>query len=710
MRTTYFSALLWVMCLAGVAFAQESKPKYQVMGIGGAGGMFVPSISPNDPKLMFIACDMSGTYRSTDGGQTWAMYHWTQLSSSLRCRPAFGKDAIYWASGGQVKVSKDGGATWQALVAGEQPWQKEEPVRIAVADGDKTLVVGTSGGLYVSDDAGKTWKKAADGAVRDLAVVDADVYALSANGLSVSRDGGKSWEAINVTMPGGQPGFSVSGASDGKETVLYVANKAGIAQSKDGGKTWQVVDNKSKCNVVQVPQKQTQVAWAAQEAPGRDVYVTKDGGKTWTSCFLMDGQGANVERSWVQTQLHWGYNISPLGLGIDPANPQVAMISTQGDFYITRDGGKSWQQLMNKPIGKEGNDPGFRYQCNGLEVTSCWQTLFDPSDDQKMYIAYTDIGFSRSVDRGQTWISANEGCPWGNTYYQVVFDPTVKGKLYAACSSRHDIPHWTHIDANKGQQGGVCVSDNYGQSWKVLGTGLPKLPCTSIALDPKTSGAGLTMYVTLYEGGVYKSIDGGQTWQNKSNGLGNKGNNHAFMVKVHPKTGNLFCSITAFRNGTTFAVPGGIWKSTDGGENWTDISKSLDLRWPTGFAFDPNDENIIYLAASTAPQFDQGGMYKTTDGGKTWKQMIKDAEIAKSGGTGYSQEMFVTLHPDHPDWVYLSSGSHGLWLSQDSGSTWKHFDAIPFVSITRLAWDPKDHEIMYVTTFGGGVWKGPAVP
>ena len=119
--------------------------------------------------------------------------------------------------------------------------------------------------------------------------------------------------------------------------------------------------------------------------------------------------------------------------------------------------------------------------------------------------------------------------------------------------------------------------------------------------------------------------------------------------------------------------PCGIWKSTDGGENWTDISKSLDLRWPTGFAFDPNDENIIYLAAATAPQFNQGGMYKTTDGGKTWKQMINDADIAKSGGTSYSQEMFVTLHPDHPDWVYLSSGSHGLWLSQDSGATWETF-------------------------------------
>ena len=401
------------MCLAGVAFAQESKPTYQVMGIGGAGGMFVPSISPNDPKLMFIACDMSGTYRSTDGGQSWAMYHWKELSSSLRCRPAFGKDAIYWVTGDQLKLSKDGGATWQAVVAGAQPWKTEQPVRVVVLDEAKALIVGTSGGLYVSSDAGKTWKQAAAGAVLDLMAVDAEVFALSAKGLNVSRDGGKTWEPINVTMPGGQPGFSVSGASDGKEMVLYVANKAGIAQSKDGGKTWQVVDSKSKCNVVQVPQKQTQVAWAAQEAPGRDVYVTKDGGKTWTSCFRMDGQGANVERSWVQTQLKWGYNISPLGLGIDASNPQVAMISTQGDFYITRDGGTSWQQLMNKPIGKQGNDPGYRYQCNGLEVTSCWQTLFDPNDDQKMYIAYTDIGFSRSVDRGQTWISATEGLPMG---------------------------------------------------------------------------------------------------------------------------------------------------------------------------------------------------------------------------------------------------------------------------------------------------------
>src|SRR5947209_4992778 len=72
---------------------------YQVMGIGGAGGMFTPAVSPADPNLMFISCDMGGVYRSTDGGRSWAMLHWRQLCGSLRCRPAFAKDAIYWASG-----------------------------------------------------------------------------------------------------------------------------------------------------------------------------------------------------------------------------------------------------------------------------------------------------------------------------------------------------------------------------------------------------------------------------------------------------------------------------------------------------------------------------------------------------------------------------------------------------------------------------------
>jgi photosystem II stability/assembly factor-like uncharacterized protein len=210
----------------------------------------------------------------------------------------------------------------------------------------------------------------------------------------------------------------------------------------------------------------------------------------------------------------------------------------------------------------------------------------------------------------------------------------------------------------------------------------------------------------MYEGGIYKSVDGGENWVKKSSGLGNKGNLHAVMVKVHPKTHDVYCSITAERRGTEFPVPGGLWKSSDGGEHWTDITAGFKLRSATGFALDERNPNVIYLAAATAPQFPQGGLYKSTDGGVQWQHIVDDAALAATGGPGYSQCMFVTLRPGHPDDVFLSTVSHGLWISKDAGRHFKRMEALPFRAVAQVSFDPRDPERMYVATHGGGVWRG----
>ena len=70
---------------------------WQVTGLGGAGGMYTPTISPYDSNLMFLSCDMSGSYRSSDGGKSWRLIHYMQIRSTLGCRPAFTKDLVFWA-------------------------------------------------------------------------------------------------------------------------------------------------------------------------------------------------------------------------------------------------------------------------------------------------------------------------------------------------------------------------------------------------------------------------------------------------------------------------------------------------------------------------------------------------------------------------------------------------------------------------------------
>ncbi len=707
-------ALCGLFCLSAPA---AEKP-FEVLGIGGAGGMFNPAISPYDPNLMFISCDMSGTYRSTDGGKRWEMIHYKQMNQSQHCRPLFLKDAIVWASRGRPKISRDNGVTWTALVEGNGPWGGAVTTMATDPSDNSVLLFGTAGGLWRSADGGKTWDLSRKGKVHAVLGLGAKLYAAVNSQFLISKDKGATWEEVDLSASvpdaAGRTFLSLAGGSANGSTVLFgLVFKVGMLQSLDEGKTWELVDKFRDCKEVIMATNQTKVAYASPTDRGATAFFrTLDGGRTWEECFRMDGAKANVEKSWVQVDLHWGYYITSLGVTASPTDAKVALLSTQGDFYITRDAGNTWQQLMNIAYGVLPGDPGNRYECNGLEVTTCYAFLFDPQIKDRRYIAYTDIGFSRSVDAGKTWSHSTRGCPWGNTFYQVVFDPFIKGKMYAATSNRHDIPQWTSIDKRTPPgTGGVCVSEDGGVTWKVLGTGLPNLPCTSICIDPKSPKDNLTFYATMYEGGCYKSTDNGQTWVKKSNGLGNPGNMHVFQVAVHPKTGAVYCSITACLVGArSFPVAGGLWKSTDGGGTWMDLTKALNLGWPASFAVNPENPDVIYLTAATFPDGPQGGVYGTTDGGKTWTHLMKDADFAKSGGSGFVHCLYVNIHPTKPDLVYIGTTTHGLWASQDAGKTWKRFEKLPFGPCSNVTFDPANQEIMYVSTFGGGIWKGNYLP
>lgn len=695
---------------------------YEVTGIGGAGGMFTPMACPDDPDFFLLSCDMSGSYRSLDGGKHWALIPCSQLNSSIGCYPLFLHEAVLWVSGGTLKLSRDRAATWETVVQ-PSPWAGgisclaalEPPGRPAI------IFVAAGDGVWRSPDAGKTWERAIAGACKGLLAVGARVYAIGVKQLLRSADEGRTWEELAAPQLRDRQVFGLGGSADREGHVCLYASAwdVGVLKSLDEGQSWQVLLSKyDDQNVFMVPAGQTQVAYMAQSGGGwcRRVWRTRDQGATWDECFFMTGPQQNVEVSWVQTALHWGYYITPRGLGMCAGDPNTVLLSTQGDLYLSRDGGGSWRQIMNLPtqVTEDGRQVQG-YQSTGCEVTTCPRYLVHPREPQRRYILHADIGLSRSPDGGRTWIPSTTGSPWGNTFYQVEFDPEAPGRLYAAASSRHDIPNWTHLSPNTPQhQGGVVVSDDYGKTWRVLGTGLPKLPCTWVCLDPKSPPDRRTLYAALYEGGVYKSTDGGQAWQQKSQGLGRPGNLHAFMLQLHPVTGELFCGITAQRmqegGRATFPVPGGLWKSTDGAETWTDLTGELKLHWPNAFAVDPRDANTIYLTAATTPGGPEGGVYKTVDGGKSWQRLIADEAFARTGAPGFVHAMYLNLDPANPDRLYLGTITHGLWLSPDAGKTWRRFSRFPFAPCCNVTADPQQPGSIYVGTYGAGVFHGSAEP
>jgi len=714
------TALLLAASLAAGADDRSAEGVFRVRGLGGAGGMFVPSVSPYDANLMFIACDMSGTYRSQDGGKSWQMLHYQQMNNNCQSAfPAYFPKKIFWNRGADLRVSEDQGKTWKSA-ATNYPWGGNGIAQLTAVPGTPdVLFVGTGKGLWRSADDGANFTAGIPDATLAVVALGGKLFTFSGrNTFQTSTDNGKTWTATQAEAIGGNRVFGFTGSRDDAGSVLFASvYPAGILRSRDEGKTWQLVTKYDDQRILQMAAGQTKVVYAAQNGGSwcRLVWSSTDGGDTWNSCFRMGGTNGNVGLSWVQTELRWNYSIMPNGFYASKSDPNLAFLSTQGDFYITRDGAKTWQQCMNEIVGVQPGDPGIRYRCTGLEVTSCWGYYFDPFDKAREYIAYTDIGFGRTVDNGKTWIWSAKGSPWFNTFYSIVFDPDVPGRIFAACSNRHDIPHWTHISPNdpkaSSHVGGVCLSTNGAVTWKPLGKGLPLKPCTDICLDPTSPKNARTLYTTIFGEGVFKSMDGGQTWEKKSNGLGNAGNLHVYRIRRHPKSGNLYCLITACREGArNFRVAGGIWKSTDGAETWTDITAGAGLVWPTALALDPKDENRIFMTAATAPEHPQGGVYRTLDGGKTWVHVLKDADVAKSGGSTFDHFMSAAIFPDDANLIYAGTNGHGLWYSRDGGKTWNHYAAFPFANAQSINFHPDDHRKLYVTTFGGGVWVGPHLP
>ncbi|MCA1596894.1 MAG: hypothetical protein LC772_10795, partial [Chloroflexi bacterium] len=315
---------------------------------------------------------------------------------------------------------------------------------------------------------------------------------------------------------------------------------------------------------------------------------------------------------------------------------------------------------------------------------------------------YTDIGFARSQDGGSTWQWGAKGSPWGNTFFELAADPAVPGRVWAAASDQHDIPHWTQQEgATPGLGGGVVVSLDGMKTWKAAGTGLPNSAVVSVILDPKSPPDRRRLWASLWSRGVYRSDDGGLTWVDKSTGLGYPGNLNSYRLQLSAD-GLLYCSVAMRRvNGNHYPVPGGLWRSRDGGDTWECATDSLKPSGMIDFALDPRDTRTMYLCQMSTPAGELGGAYKTVDGGQNWRKLPLKVRTDEP----YVHAFTPILHPRDPNVVFVTTEGEGIWISRDAGATWQEFRAIPFMTAHRITFDPVDSHIIYITTFGGGVWK-----
>ena len=703
---------------AGQAPAQTGEKRFQSLGLGGGGGLFSPIGSPHDPKLCFVSCDMGGFYRSTDGGQSWRMYDERMVGGSTVCRPAFhptDPTVIYMPGRGLLLVSRNRGETFEPLLQ-TSPWGREQIMAINLDQGNgDVLFVGTGNGLWRSSDGGKTfaactgvsgsviWTHVDRTSPKDARVV----LCGSDSGVYRSTDGGGTWQKLqHVNLPAKLNGFAAG--SDANTVVCYATDDQGVYASADRGATW------VKCATGLPGARKYAFACMAQTVPNTcyvtdddrrwGVYKTTDGGKTWRNVFrfFTDEPGQNVTWGWLATDVAPAWGGPAIGFGVNPGNPDYAMYTNTGELFMTDNGGEQWRWGCSKSVGALRK--GAAWQPIGLEVTTCWNYVFDPFEKNTAFICYTDIGFARTNDAGKTWYYAANSF-WNNTTYRCIPDPAKPGVFFSAVANHHDIPGWGQIEGPRGG-GGVVMSTDHCKTWQRISEGLPaRLPCVSIELDTKSNPDSRTLYASMFGDGVYKSTDGGKSWNRASEGLGEAGNRHVYALSLQPD-GTLYCLITGKRVDLVFGPPGALYKSTDGAKTWTNVTKGLTVYWPTEYLVDSQDPNSIWLSGADVPQFSTGGLYHTADGGATWKAVLTNKDFDQTLST-YVHCFAIAQHPVRKNVMYLSTWTHGPQISTDSGKTWKPLMGIPFITTNRISFDPQDPDVTYWTTYGGGVWKGP---
>ncbi len=745
--------------LAGMSLAAERvvDVTWESVGPGGGGGHFYPSISPADPNMMGFSCDMGSIFLSFDGAKTWRTLPGEQVRRLLAPIAFHPTDLnkMYLVCFKGLMASFDKGNTWQQVIGDP----KRDPHGVGYfceeiifdpANPDLMYVVfsifdSKKGSLlYQSKDGGKTWAKIdswSSSSPVGRIYIDADspkdarvIYSADDTCVKSSADWGKTWQDLKAGLPGNKlTGFTAAWDGKGK-SAFYVTLESkmegetcvgGVYKSTDKGKTWQAINNglymAQKGGPVQyrhpvVTSANLDLAYVLAQGmkqwpdQSRAVWKSVDGGANWacTTFGPQDLPQCNFDPEWMTLYIHgkFGWSDAPTDIAVCETRPELAFGTNGGNACVTRDAGKRWTPMFTDKVSD------IYYRGRGAEVLVCYWLYIDPKDKARRWINYSDVGLFTSKDGGSSWALAAEGSPEPNTCYEIAIDPDVPGRVYSVWSGEHGLPHWKMLrrDVAAGR-GAVAVSTDYGINWEPVDEKqLPrdKGTATTIVLDPTSPKDSRTLWVGLMNSGIFKSTDGGKTWKACNNGLPQPPSRNVWRLVRH-SDGTLLAGLTAsFPNQKH--VAGGLFVSTDGGENWKQVGADQPFDFIFGLEVDPRSSKTIYVSCFEVPPvgfFAQGsqvpwdkgngngGVWKTTDGGATWTKIVDKPYC-----------WAVSINPARPDQIFVGTYVDGLLRSNDGGKTFDRLTTPPHVCTQCVTFEPGDEKTIYVSTYGGGIWKG----
>jgi photosystem II stability/assembly factor-like uncharacterized protein len=268
--------------------------------------------------------------------------------------------------------------------------------------------------------------------------------------------------------------------------------------------------------------------------------------------------------------------------------------------------------------------------------------------------------------------------------------------------------------------GGVWKSENGGITWKALTDATPISSVGDVTVAPSNpdvvwvgTGESNNLRSSSWGHGVYKSTDGGATWTH----MGLRSSQHIARILVHPTNPDI---VLVAAMGPLWKSGGerGVYRTTDGGRNWTRVLEVNETTGATDLVFDPTNPNVIYAATMQrerkAYSFVAGGaesgIYKSTDGGVTWRRLTNGLPAGDKGRIG------VDVSQSQPRTVYafVDAQDGGVFRSDDGGESWarqSNINSLPWYT-GQVRVDTKNPDRVYhigqalsVSNDGGKTWE-----
>jgi len=270
--------------------------------------------------------------------------------------------------------------------------------------------------------------------------------------------------------------------------------------------------------------------------------------------------------------------------------------------------------------------------------------------------------------------------------------------------------------------GHIWKTTNNGTTFKPVFEHYVAYSIGCLAIDPNNTnivwaGTGENNHQRAigYGNGVYKSLDGGQSWQN----MGLKNSRHIGMINIDPRDSK---TVLVAAEGPLWGPGGdrGLYKTTDGGKTWKNVLKISENTGVNNVVRDPENPDILYATSEQRRRHvfthisggPESKVYKSEDGGETWRKIMKGLPNSDIGGMG------ITISPADPNVVYLvmeaAEKNSGFYRSTDKGESWKKMSDYHSSGqyYNEIYADPVDVNKVYApqtvskyTTDGGKTWK-----